>query len=285
MNISHIIYTYDRIDDAKIAQELSKTYLNYFDTVQLIHCYNGKKEFQYTKYLEDILIVRENLGHFLGAEDLINAGVLQSLKKSNIQYTLVSAADTWLLDGEFLRYKTEEMRKKKKILFSCSWDDIGGNENFQSFATDFFIFENNWVKNNSIFPLDLANYTQIFRESYLNIFHRFPKGNPYLENHLAYQYISYVKKIDLNSNIEQKAKNLFLRFHEREPIMSGDIRKMIWDNPLFITSHKPIDKKVFLLKNNFIPSGENMKKLIESSNLEYYNTFAPKLVKKGKKIL
>jgi len=122
--LGHLIYNYQHLDDARIQQEISKNlYVKAFDKVHLVHAYNGKKEFGYRPHLEDKLIKIKNRGHFKGAADLINAGLkyFTTKKIPGLKYVLVTAADTWLLDVDFLKDLIDQMQREGKVLAASSW--------------------------------------------------------------------------------------------------------------------------------------------------------------------
>lgn len=168
--IGHLIYTYNRLDDARILQEISKNYLSRkLGEIFLIHAYNGKKYFGYERYLEDKLVKMKNKGHFEGASDLINRGISEAEKLPDIDYLIVTASDTWLLDAEYIRKIISEMKNGKKVLATCAWDDRGianYDKNFImnlfqiGFATDFFILDMNWQRENKLFPLNFKSISK-----------------------------------------------------------------------------------------------------------------------------
>lgn len=68
--IGCVIYTYNRINDARINQELTREILGKskkLGGVFIVHAYNGEESFGYQRYLEDKLITLKNRGHFKGA--------------------------------------------------------------------------------------------------------------------------------------------------------------------------------------------------------------------------
>ena len=71
-----LIYTYDRIDDAKINQEIilkNWTPDQGFKDIKITHVFNGKRSWWSDKYLEDDLIYLDsNPDHFRGAELMMN---------------------------------------------------------------------------------------------------------------------------------------------------------------------------------------------------------------------
>lgn len=57
--IGALIYTQDRVDDARINFEIVRNVwqkTKFFKSVEIVHSYNGKSEWYPKKYLEDVLV-------------------------------------------------------------------------------------------------------------------------------------------------------------------------------------------------------------------------------------
>ena len=138
LKIGFLIYTYNRIDDAKINMEIIRdiwTKSKLFSDIRIVHAYNGEKEWHPKKYLEDDLIFMKNPGHFQGAAELIDAGIKKFQEKyKNIDYVIVTAPDTWLIRPEYINkiiINTECLAVAncyffiiilyKKVVFSCDF--------------------------------------------------------------------------------------------------------------------------------------------------------------------
>ena len=120
MKIAVLLYTYNRVDDARINMEIIRNLWNQYPLLKditIVHSYNGDKILWPEKYLEDDLLYLENPGHFAGAEILINEGVKYiSEKYPDTDYTILLAADTWLIKPEYVAKVITEMQQKKKYL-------------------------------------------------------------------------------------------------------------------------------------------------------------------------
>ena len=78
MKIAVLLYTYNRIDDARINMEIIRNLWSQhplLKNITIVHSYNGDKTLWPEKYLEDDLLYLDNPGHFAGAEILVNEGV------------------------------------------------------------------------------------------------------------------------------------------------------------------------------------------------------------------
>ena len=284
--IGHLIYTYDHLDDARISQEISKNFLTKtLDPIILIHAYNGKESFGYKQYLEDVLIRRKNIGHFEGACDLLNAGVKEAEKHKEIQYLLVTAADTWVLNEQFLKKIIEDMKKNNQIIATCAWDNRGIKDydiNFLmnlfkiGFASDFFILDMNWQRKVKLFPLDFKSIKEKFEDIKMFIL-----GEPlYLENILAYSFLKiFYNNVQFKSG--ERKKKMILSIHhikEREPIHFYDKekgfwrRKMGWEEIGLYTYHNDeIDKKQKCISDKKELIGKFISKIRNTKDLSYFN--------------
>ena len=114
-SIGVLLYTYNRTDDARINQEIIRNVWGkseLFDEIKIIHTYNGEEAWYPEQYLEDKLIRRENLGHFLGAEDLINTGMTAFQNEfPDVEYIIILAADTWCVKPNYIASIIDNMRK------------------------------------------------------------------------------------------------------------------------------------------------------------------------------
>jgi hypothetical protein len=123
--IGVLIYTYNRVDDAKINMEIIRNVWEkskYFEDVEIIHSFNGKKEWYSKKYLENDLIITKNSWHFQGASDLIDVGIRMFQRKhKKIDYVIVLASDTWLIKPAYVQSLLERMKKDNLYLATCPW--------------------------------------------------------------------------------------------------------------------------------------------------------------------
>lgn len=283
--IGHLIYTYNRLDDARILQEISKNHLaKELNGIFLIHAYNGKDSFRYEQYLEDKLIRIKNKGHFEGASDLINRGIAEAEKIQAVDYLIVTASDTWLLNAEYVRKIISEMKSGNKALATCAWDDRGIADYdkkfimnlFQiGFATDFFILDMNWQRENKLFPLDFKAVSKKFDDIKI-----FLTGNRvFLEDVLAFSYAKLFMKRHKNNHGAYKTSMINALYHmsERERIHfinENGIwkRKMEWPELGLYTYHdEDVSKKQESLRLHEEISGTNIEKLRQAKDLSYFN--------------
>lgn len=283
--IGHLIYTYNRLDDAKISQEISKNYLSKkLGDIYLIHAYNGESAFGYEKYLEDKLIKIKNKGHFEGACDLINQGIKAAEKNLDIDYLIITATDTWLINADYIQKVISDMKEKKKVIATCAWDDRGMVESdiyntmnlFKiGFATDFFILDMEWQRENKIFPLKFKSISNKFNEVKV-----FMTGHlVLLEDALAYTYAKFFIKKHAYDYGEYKRNMINALYHmsEREPIHFRTEqgiwkRKMEWPQLGLYTYHdEDVEKKKIALQSVKELSGENIEKLRQAEDLSYFN--------------
>jgi hypothetical protein len=300
-NIAVAVYTYDRTDDARINFEIirgiwEKSKL--FNKILLIHTYNGKKEWYPNTYLEDKLIRIDNRGHFFGAADLIESGInLVSEKYKDIDYIVTIAADTWLLNVEFLHSVIENMYLNNKYVAASSWGNpFKSNEDVTKtgISTDLFIVNRKWALDYKLFPLKFDEFYKRYYEVLA-----FMRIVIYVEKIFSLRFLESAQKYFGNSisdhELTNKKDELLYRIAEREPvhnyysdliyrpnapylvklkrllnIESYGYRNMYWPSIELLTHHDLITKQKHLRNHNY-PDMEYTKKFINANNLDYFN--------------
>jgi hypothetical protein len=277
-NIGVLVYTHNRTDDARINMEIIRNIWKkskYFQNVKIVHCFNGKRKWYPEKYLEDELIIQKNSWHFQGAADLIDAGISKFYKKyRNIDYLIVFAADTWLIDPNYLENLLTKFWKKKSVLATCRWGLPRRNDfSDVGMALDFFIIDLAWAKKYKMFPIGYKD----FFDKYSDLILYQKGGNVALEKLLLARYIKAVSREEKSGGVARKnALDKIFIIKDREPVHSFInkegfwIRKMYWPKMGLLTHHDPLSKKK-ILKQKKIGTGTNIKKLISSKDMSYFN--------------
>ena len=274
--IGVLIYTHNRVDDAKINIEIIRNFwqkISFFNNVKIVHSFNGKKEWYSNKYLEDDLVLSKNTWHFRGASDLIDVGVKKFEK--NMDYVIVLASDTWLIDPTYVKNLLENMEKHELYLATCAWGLVGRNDvKDVGMATDFFIIDVKWAKKYKMFPL---NYGK-FHRKYKDLFLYKNCGNVMLEKLMLSHFVEAIaREQKFGGSARKRAFEKILMMKEREPVHSKIrkdgtwVRKMYWPKMGLLTHHEPALKKK-ILKERKISKGQNIKRLLDSRNLDYFNT-------------
>lgn len=239
--------------------------------MKIVHAFNGKKAWYLKKYLEDDLVTVKNTWHFQGASDLIDAGMRTFAKKyKNIDYVIVLAADTWLVKPSYVERLLAKMRTNGLRLATCAFGlpeskyiaDVG-------MATDFFIVDLKWAMKYKMFPINYAQFYKKYEDLFL-----YQRGLDVLLEKLAWaRYLEATARAEKVSGRARKwATKKLLRMNEREPvhINSDWVRKMYWPKMGLLTHHYPAPKKR-ILKQLKIKGGPEIKKLLKSTDLSYYN--------------
>lgn len=277
-NIGVLIYTYNRIDDAKINMDIIRCVwgkLKFFKEVIIVHSYNGEKVWYPNKYLENDLVVIKNNWHYQGASELIDAGIRKFQKKyKNIDYIIVLASDTWIIKPTCLEEYLIKMEKDNLYLATCPWGlpernkikDVG-------MAVDFFIIDLKWASHYKMFPINYLNFSKKYEDLFL-----YQMNKKVLLEKLL--YVRFLKAINLEINdgslVKEIARKKMLIFNERDPVHSHIdeegywIRNNYWSEMGLLTHHDAEPKKEILM-NEKIKDGNSIKKLLESEDLSYYN--------------
>jgi len=278
LNIGFLIYTYNRIDDAKINMEIIRdiwTKSKLFSDIKIVHAYNGKKEWYSKKYLEDDLVVMKNPGHFQGAAELIDSGIKKFQEKyKNIDYIIVIAPDTWLIKPDYISKIITKMKKKELYWATCSWGlperndivDVGS-------AVDFFIIDSKWAKKNKMFPIDYGGFNKKYSDLFL-----YKGGNVMLEKLIFARFLKAIyRQYKDNNTLKYTGLSKIFKLTDRESVhthIDKDgfwIRKMYWSKIGLLTHHDPKPKKEILKKTGISFKGNNINKLLKNKNLDYYN--------------
>lgn len=278
LNIGFLIYTYDRIDNAKINMKIIEDLWRkseMFGSIKIIHSYNGRKSWYPQKYLEDVLIRRKNPGHFQGAAELIDAGMKEIHENfSRLDYIIVLAADTWLLNVKYVYQVLQDMSENNLYLATCPWGLSDERKDFTDvgMAVDFFIINQKWAKKFRMFPIDFNN----FSEKYWEFILYFRGGNVSLEKLAFARYLQAIYR-ECRENVQLRyiAHSKIHRLVDREPVHTSVnkdgfwIRKMYWPKMGLVTHHDPKEKQKILKKFKSL-SGKNVLKLIDAQNFNYY---------------
>lgn len=278
-SIGVIIYTYNRVDDARIQMEIIRKLWaasQLFAKIVIVHSYNGKKDW-YEKYLEDELVVSKNTTHFAGAAELMEKGMNVIKKKyRNLDYVFCAAADTWCLDVSYIEKLISNMYQEKRVLSTSVWGDEKNNSLWEKgVALDFFCCDARWFSENNVFPL---KYDE-FNKKYSEIITYLHRPEILLERLFLSRFIQAVKRryaIPSEAFVRKLVERLILRMKEREPIHrfgvdTGGLQRVMFQEDINLAcQHNPQEKKVVLQGLN-LSTGKYGQKLLESNDLSYYN--------------
>lgn len=278
MNISIIISTYNRIDDAKINMEIiralwQKTVI--FSKINIIHAYNGKTEWYPEKYLEDSLVTTLNAGHFHGAADLMDIGFSEIEKvDSETDYVIFLASDTWLVNPDFVAKTIRNMQENELYIATNTWDALPGKPGnvLKVMAVDFYILDYKWARQANIFPLNFGE----FKNKFGDLFY-YQGGQVMVEKLIMAHFMRAIhKQTNIDPELPMLVRNKIKIMEEREPVhVTVDanglwVRKMYWEDIGLITEHKPENKQK-ILNSLGLEVGPNCDRLRKSSDLAYYN--------------
>ncbi|MDO8497809.1 MAG: hypothetical protein Q7S61_04670 [bacterium] len=158
MHIAVLQISHDHIQHTKIGMKLMTQLWKtepLLQNIDIFHAYNGLHDLYPTPYLEKKIIRRENLGHYDGAADLMDAGVAEILSSSKkYDYILVMSGDVWLIKPDVIAHILQIMESKKYLLTATLWPNTFFLPTF--FGTEFFIISTDLARN--IFPLKLAYF-------------------------------------------------------------------------------------------------------------------------------
>lgn len=298
-NIAVAVYTYDRVDDARINFEIIRNIWEgseYFKNVTIIHSYNGDLKWYPDQYLENKLIRIKNRGHYPGAADLIESGVNYVLNnKTEIDYVVTLAADTWILDPIFVHNIIEKMAVEGRYVAASCWGNpFENNPMKMGLSTDLFVIDTRWAKDCVLFPL---NYDDFYKKYFEVLI--FEKKIVFLERVFSLRFFQASQKhfgyMVSDYELAKKKDELLHRITEREPVHnyypdliyrkdaplkvkikkafnidSPGYRNMYWPKIGLLTHHDPIQKQKDLINHSY-PNMKYTNKFVKSNNLDYYN--------------
>ncbi len=275
LRLGYLIYTYDRVDDARIQMEIvRRLWEPVFGSVYLVHAFNGLKEWYDRPYLEDDLLVQDNPGHFEGAANLIDAGIAQLLTRQ-IDYIVVSAADTWWIKPAFIADKIRVMRQTGKVFLSTPWGlKDQNNPKEMGLAGDTFVLEAAWQRAYNFFPVQYRD----FYDRYIELLRYLGRQNVSYEALLFSKFVNACHReiMPANVGIKQQVQKRMLLLEERIPVHTAVneegywVRRFQWPDIGLLTDHDPEPKQQVLRAQN-LEVGPFSRKLIESNDLAYYN--------------
>lgn len=123
LKIASIIITHNRIDEAKAQMDIIRElWQPLFESVDIYHEFNGKKEWYPQKYRENVLTRHKKMEHFAGASHLLNQGFKHTLESGKrYDYIIATSADVWFFDPGKLKNIILTCRKKKIQLVASLW--------------------------------------------------------------------------------------------------------------------------------------------------------------------
>ncbi len=266
MKIGVLLYTYNRIDDARINMEIIRNLWKQnglLKDVVIVHSFNGLKEWWPEKYLEDELLYLENPGHFTGAELLMNEGMrCFSEKYPDVDYVITLASDTWCLKPVYLADIIKNMQGEEKYLATCAWGTKERNNMWDiGMALDLNILDLKWMMQYKVFPLRFVEFV----EKYSEIFH-YRDEIIYLERVFALRFKQAILNFVMlpsENLIRRVAEAYVYRMVEREPME----RARYSSKTGIIGCHEPEPKRK-ILKKMKLNLGIFTKKILNSKKLD-----------------
>lgn len=146
IKIASIIITYNRVGEVKAQMDIIRElWQPIFETIDIYHEFNGEKSWYPKKYHEDFLHRHRQMGHFVGANHMLNEGfkhVLESGRKYD--FIIATSADTWFYNPRRLKEIIMTCHKRRFQLATSLWLGV-------ALATEFFIITPDLAK--KVFPL------------------------------------------------------------------------------------------------------------------------------------
>jgi hypothetical protein len=137
-------------------------------------------------------------------------------------------------------------------------------------AVDLFIIDLQWARTTKMFPIRYG----AFQKKYGDLFLYQNGSNVMLEKLLFARYLEAMNREGGNvGSLKKQAFAKILEMKEREPVhpkKGSWKRRMYWPKMGLLTHHDPAPKKLLLKRLN-IRGGKEVRKLLNSKNLLYFN--------------
>ncbi|AXF01098.1 hypothetical protein [Paraburkholderia hospita] len=277
MQVVVCLTSFNRTDCARISMEIIK--LNWPRKWPVVH---ACADASYTRYIEDILVMREPKPLTRGAHDLLVASIKTAVTKLKADYVIHLEADTWIFDQNVIvRYLERLEKSPHAVVAASSWstdrvpewsrsDDIRrrlrarlalwlrrcgsryGIRDRKSLSTQFFIAKSTPAMLDVIRSLHPGDRDILEKRLYEGVIQRF-------------------------------GRRAVLGMDEREPVHPGfrDVCEPLslvchhWPSAADAPRHDAFDrlrgKKEWLQAANLRTHGPHMKRLLSDTDLSYYN--------------
>lgn len=280
--VGALLYTYDRIDDAKINEEIIRTVwprTPLLKSVPLVHAYNGEDARWPEAYLEDDVRRTENPGHFAGAELLLNTGMAAFNETyPDVTHVVVLASDTWCVQPEYIERAVRSMHREGKYLATCAWGNKTDTDMFRiGMALDFFIVDMRFVRESGFFPIRYVDFVERFSELLM-----YQDALPYLERVVAMRFkqsVATVSALPSENLLKSVARAHVYEMKEREPVHYQQRRlfrkpigkrTMYWRTMGLLTHHDPEEKRR-VLRTYRLSQGAQIQRFLSATDLTYFN--------------
>ena len=241
-----------------------------FESLPIVHAYDGEPGWWPDRYLEDELVVIKNeRTAFRGAAALLDAGLLALADRfPDVRYAIVIAGDVWLYSPEWLAQILDEMATHGKRLATAQWriesfaDRIPQSDSTpellptDGLACDFFVIDLPWALTWRMFPLNYGEFLDRFADA-LN----YAQDMPFLERYLAGKYLGGVRaEIEASGGLRdpwgstgpRRARDQLRLMHERPIDPRGELsppHKGHWPNIGLVTAEDVAVKRAVAQDN------------------------------------
>jgi hypothetical protein len=274
-----VIYTYDRVDDAKINMEIIRgtwaTQKSLKD-IPIVHVFNGEPEWWPEKYLEDDLILVENRGHFAGCAHQMDVGIRYFQENYlSVTHLVVLAADTWILKPEYLVNVIKSMEKEEHFMASCGWGlPVQQTKIWNDAAVDFFIIDLKFATSSNMFPLNYSEYIEKYGEVFA-VLNKPVLVEALLVLRFRQALLRYIGNPPPSDNLINWTVSQYIHLmKEREPVHNYQPhfeRIMHYPALGMLGHHNPVPKQKALRDYDSTAFGKNTLRFLQSKNVSYFN--------------
>ena len=277
MQVAVCLTSFNRTDCARISMEIIK--LNWPRKWPVVH---ASADPAYTRYIEDILVLREPKPLTRGAHDLLVASLGAAVTKLKADYVIHLEADTWVFDQNVIvRYLEKLERSPHALVAASSWSTDRVPEWARSHNTGRRLRARlaPWLRRCGLrYGIRDRNSlsTQFFiaktTPAMLDVIRSLRPGDTDILEKMLYEGV-----------IRRFGRRAVLGMSEREPVHPNfrDVCEPLslvchhWPSAADAPHHDPFDrlhgKKEWLQAANLHTHGPHMQRLMYDADLRYYN--------------
>ena len=291
--VAAVVMTHDRPDDARANIEIIRscwTAPAAFCNVVVVHAYNGAANVDPVGRDADLAVrAPGDRGHFVGAADLIDAGVAAVARRHPaLRHAVCLASDTWVYRPDTLVKIIAEMTEHRQRLAAAEWQidpavhGVARNRGAgllpgSGLSTDFMVVDIHWAHRYGLLPLNFGS----FLTGHADILN-YLQEIPLLERHLEGKLLGAARREMAEQRIRKdawgsagprQARQLLRLIHERtiDPLgVDAPPHKGHWPE-LGLISSEDASAKQALLRAHPALRGATLNRLRDTVDASWFN--------------
>ena len=291
--VAAIVMTHDRLDDARANIEIIRscwTAPGAFCNVVVAHAYNGAADVDPVGREADLTVrAPSDRGHFVGAADLIDAGLSAVARRHPaLTYAVCLASDTWVYRPDSLAKIVAEMAERGQRLAAAEWQidpavhGVARNRGAgllpgSGLSTDYLVVDIHWAYQYGLLPLNFGSFLAAHADI-LNYLQEIPLLERHLEGKLLGAARREMAELGIRKDAwgsagPRRARQLLRLIHERriDPLgVDAPLHKGHWPE-LGLISSEDAPAKQALLRAHPALRGPTLNRLRDAVDTSWFN--------------